>query len=85
MIFRGYKLVKLTRIIFVLIIISLSTYSLISRNFDTMPFVMMLLGAFMLLTGLSELQKDRKKFEGYLFIVVSLFIFSVTILGLLLD
>ena len=76
---------KLTRIIFVLIIISLSTYSLISRNFDTMPFVMMLLGAFMLLTGLSELQKDRKKFEGYLFIVVSLFIFSVTILGLLLD
>lgn len=78
-------MVKLTRIIFVLIIIALSTYSLISRNFESMPFVMMLLGAFMLLTGLSELQKDRKKFEGYLFIVVSLFIFSVTILGLLLN
>lgn len=78
-------MVKLTRIIFALIIIALSTYSLISRNFESMSFVMMLLGAFMLLTGLSELQKDRKKFEGYMFIVASLFIFSVTILGLLLD
>ena len=64
---------KLTRIIFALIIIALSTYSLISRNFESMSFVMMLLGAFMLLTGLSELQKDRKKFEGYILLLLYLF------------
>ncbi|QUG40417.1 DUF3953 domain-containing protein [Psychrobacillus sp. INOP01] len=76
---------KITRIIFAIIAFSLSSYSLISRDFELMPIVMMCLGAFMLATGLSELQKDRKRFEGYLFIIVSLFIFSVTILGLLLN
>ncbi|WP_419960592.1 DUF3953 domain-containing protein [Psychrobacillus sp. BM2] len=33
----------------------------------------------MLVPGLSELQKDRKRFEGYMFIIVSLFIFFVSI------
>ena len=76
---------KKTRIVFAIIAFSLSCYSLISRDFDLMPIVMMCLGAFMLASGLSELQKDRKRFEGYLFIIVSLFIFTVTIMGFLLN
>nr|WP_255349290.1 DUF3953 domain-containing protein [Paenisporosarcina sp. HGH0030] len=46
---------------------------------------MLFLGAFMLVTGLFELQKDRKRFEGYMFIIVSLFIFFVSIQGFLLN
>ncbi|MER2171296.1 MAG: DUF3953 domain-containing protein [Psychrobacillus psychrodurans] len=76
---------KITRIVFAIIAFSLSSYSLISRDFDLMPIVMMCLGAFMLASGLSELQKDGKRFEGYLFIIVSLFIFTVTIMGFLLN
>ncbi|MEK4760688.1 DUF3953 domain-containing protein [Viridibacillus sp. FSL E2-0187] len=33
----------------------------------------------MLVIGLDELQKDRKRFEGYMWIIVSLFIFFVSI------
>ncbi|MES1042629.1 DUF3953 domain-containing protein [Peribacillus simplex] len=40
-----------------------------------MPYYMFFLGTFMLVTGLAELQKDRKGFWGYRDIVISLFIF----------
>lgn len=76
---------KIIRIILGIIVIALSSYSLISRNFELMPFMMLFLGAFMLVTGLSEIQKDRKRFEGYMFIIVSLFIFFVSIQGFLLN
>ncbi|MGG1483034.1 DUF3953 domain-containing protein [Peribacillus castrilensis] len=36
---------------------------------------MFFLGAFMLVTGFVELQKDRKGFWGYMNIVISLFLF----------
>ncbi|MFS0762324.1 DUF3953 domain-containing protein [Peribacillus sp. 1P06PB] len=36
---------------------------------------MFFLGAYLLVTGLAELQKDRKGFWGYMNIVVSLFLF----------
>jgi len=39
----------------------------------------------MLISGLSELQKDRKRFEGYMFLTVSIFIFFVSIQGFLLN
>lgn len=74
---------NIARLIFAIIAIALSSYSLISRDFVLMPIVMFFLGAYMLVTGLSELQKDRKRFEGYMFIIVSLFIFFVSIQGLL--
>lgn len=76
---------KIIRIILGIIVIALSSYSLISRNFELMPFMMLFLGAFMLVSGLSELQKDRKRFEGYMCIIVSLFIFFVSIQGFLLN
>ena len=76
---------KIIRIILAIIVIVLSSYSLIRGNFELMPFMMLFLGAFMLATGLSELQKDRKRFEGYMFIVVSLFIFFVSLQGFLFN
>ncbi|MBX9953362.1 YczI family protein [Peribacillus simplex] len=50
-----------------------------------MPYYMFFLGALILVTGLSELQKDRKGFWGYMNIVISLFIFFVSIQGFLLN
>ncbi|MFE5430851.1 DUF3953 domain-containing protein [Peribacillus simplex] len=40
---------------------------------------MFFLGAYILVTGLAELQKDRKGFWGYMNIVISFFIFLVYI------
>jgi hypothetical protein len=49
-----------------------------------MPYSMLFLGALMLITGLVELQEDRK--GGFLgCFVVSLFLFVVSILGILMD
>ncbi|TFH58257.1 DUF3953 domain-containing protein [Peribacillus frigoritolerans] len=50
-----------------------------------MPYYMFFLGALILVTGLSELQKDRKGFWGHMNIVISLFIFFVSIQGFLLN
>ena len=73
---------KVIRILLGIIVIVFSSYILISRNYELMPFMMLLLGTLMLVSGIVELQKDRKKFEGYLFIIVSLFIFFVFIQGI---
>ncbi|MFJ7856080.1 DUF3953 domain-containing protein [Peribacillus frigoritolerans] len=40
---------------------------------------MFFLGALMLVTGLAELQKDRKGFLGYINIAISLYIFFASI------
>lgn len=76
---------KITKFILMLIVIALSSYGLISGNYESIPFMMLFLGAFMLISGLSEQQKDRKRFEGYMFLTVSIFIFFVSLQGFLLN
>ncbi|MFD6210424.1 MULTISPECIES: DUF3953 domain-containing protein [unclassified Peribacillus] len=73
------------RIILAIIVLALSAYQLITENFELMPYSMLFLGAIMLVTGLSELQKDRKGFWGYMSIVISLFVFFVSIQGFLMN
>ncbi|MFD4820915.1 DUF3953 domain-containing protein [Peribacillus butanolivorans] len=73
---------KIVRIILAIIVLALSAYQLITWNFELMPYSMLFLGAIMLVTGLAELQKDRK---GYMSIVVSSFLFFVSILGFLMN
>lgn len=78
--------VQLVQSLLVLVIAFVfASYCFIIRNFDLMPFMILSLGAFMLVTGLVELQKDRRKFEGYMCIVASLFIFFVSIQGFLFN
>ncbi|MED4696919.1 DUF3953 domain-containing protein [Peribacillus frigoritolerans] len=73
---------KIVRIILAIIVLALSAYQLITETF-VMPYLMFV-GAFMLVTGLVELQKDRK--GGFLgCVVVSLFLFFVSIQGFLMD
>ncbi|MGG0287099.1 hypothetical protein ABEY41_18635 [Peribacillus butanolivorans] len=66
---------KMVRIILTIVVIVLSGYSLITQTFELFPYYMFFLGAFMLVTGLAELLKDRKGFWGYMNIAISLFIF----------
>jgi hypothetical protein len=78
-------LIKIIRVILGIIVIFLSGYSLITKDFDMMPYLMLFLGAFMLAGGVIEIQKERKRFWGYMSIIVSLFIFFVSIKGFLLK
>ncbi|MCY9141186.1 DUF3953 domain-containing protein [Peribacillus frigoritolerans] len=73
----------MVRIILAIIVLALSAYQLITENFELMPYSMLFLGAIMLVTGLAELQKDRKGFWGYMSLVVSSFLFYVSIQGFL--
>ncbi|MDR4924814.1 DUF3953 domain-containing protein [Peribacillus simplex] len=75
---------KIVKLILAMIVLAVSVYQLITGNFDLMPYSMLFLGALMLVTGLVELQKDRK--GGFLgCVVVSLFLFFVSIQGFLLN
>ncbi|MFE4811390.1 DUF3953 domain-containing protein [Peribacillus simplex] len=46
---------------------------------------MFFLGTLILVTGLEELQKDRKGFVGYMSIVISLFVLFVYIQDFLMN
>lgn len=67
---------KITRILLGVIVIAFSSYILISRNYELMPFVMLLFGTFMLLSGLVELQKDRKNLKD-ICLLLFLYLFSL--------
>ncbi len=75
---------KIVRVILAIFVIVLTGYNRITET-ELMPYYMFFLGALILVTGLSELQKDRKGFWGYMNIVISLFIFFVSIQGFLLN
>ncbi|SIS06955.1 Protein of unknown function [Peribacillus simplex] len=75
---------KIVKLILAMIVLAVSVYQLITGNFELMPYSMLFLGALMLVTGLVEFQKDRKGgFIGCL--VVSLFLFFVSIQGFFLN
>ncbi|OAH55405.1 hypothetical protein AWH48_20145 [Domibacillus aminovorans] len=78
-------LFKLSRWIFATLAMTLSGYSLLTKNVDFMPYLMLLVGASLLMTGVAELQKDRKGFWGYMSMMASLFAFYASIQGFLLS
>lgn len=76
---------KIIRIILAIIVLALAVYSLITKNFELMPYMMFFLGASMLLTGLVDFQKDRKALGGYISIIAAIFIFYVSLQGFLFN
>ncbi|PEJ24030.1 hypothetical protein CN689_27635 [Peribacillus butanolivorans] len=70
---------KMVRIILTIVVIVLSGYSLITQTFELFPDYMFFLGALTLVTGLAELQKDRKGFWVYMNMAISIFIFFASI------
>jgi hypothetical protein len=82
--FRGNIFLKIVKIILAIIVVSLYAYQLITGSVELMPYSMLFLAVIMLITGLEEPQKDRK--GGFLrYVVVSLFLFFVSMLGYLMD
>ena len=75
----------MVRIILTIVVIVLSGYSLITHTFELMPYYMFFLGVLILVTGLAELQKDRKGFWGYMNIAISLFIFFASTQAFLMN
>jgi hypothetical protein len=81
---RGNILLKIVKIILAIIVVALYAYQLITGSVELMPYSMLFLAAILLITGLEETQKDRK--GGFLrYVVVSLFLFFVSMLGFLMD
>ncbi|MFD4817714.1 DUF3953 domain-containing protein [Peribacillus butanolivorans] len=78
-------MLKILRIVFSIIVLILSGYGLITDNFELSSYMIFFLGALMLVIGLAELQKDRKRFWGYMSIIISLYAFFVSIQGFLLN
>ena len=77
-------MLKTLRIILSIGVLTLALYGLITKNFEYMPYLMMVLSFSILTTGLIELQKDKKAFWGYMSIGVSGFAFYVSIQGFIL-
>ncbi|CAH0288876.1 MULTISPECIES: hypothetical protein [Peribacillus] len=75
---------KIVKIILAIIVVSLYAYQLITGSVELMPYSMLFLAVIMLITGLEKPQKDRK--GGFLrYVVVSLFLFFVSMLGFLMN
>lgn len=60
-------------------VVTLGSYSLITRTFDLLPYSLLSLGFLSLVVGLNELKKDKKTFWGYINIGASAFVFFVVI------
>ncbi|RDU37189.1 hypothetical protein DRW41_10945 [Neobacillus piezotolerans] len=77
-------MLKLLRIIFSVIVISLAGYGLINENFEFQPVMMLFLSLVMLLMGIEEFQKGKKG-TGWLSIGVFIFILFVSMKGFILN
>jgi hypothetical protein len=75
---------KIMKIIFGAVTLLLAGYGLITKNFEFQPFMIFFLGIYILIMGLEEFKKGRKRL-GYLAIAVCLFVIFVSLQGLILN
>ncbi|KRF08078.1 hypothetical protein ASG89_16735 [Paenibacillus sp. Soil766] len=76
---------KISKVILAVVIIGLSLYSTVTQNFELMPYLMLCLSVFSLVVGLIELQKARKGYIGYIFMIASVCIMFTSIQGFLIS
>jgi zinc transporter ZupT len=77
-------LLKVLRIVLAVIAMVLAGYSLKSSNYEVMPYMMFFMGAMILVIGIEEIQEARRAM-GIFSIIVSVFVFYVSLEGLLLN
>ncbi|MED3803558.1 DUF3953 domain-containing protein [Lysinibacillus xylanilyticus] len=75
-------MLKILQIVFSIIVVSLSAYGLITRDYQLNFLTTLFLGLFMLTLGFKEFQRESK-FYGWLLIGVFLFSVFVSIQGFL--
>ncbi|WP_369814449.1 DUF3953 domain-containing protein [Lysinibacillus sp. ZYM-1] len=76
-------LLKILQIVFSIIVVSLSAYGLITKNYQLNFLTIFFLGLVMLVWGIREFQQERKVY-GWLLIVLFLFSVYVSIQSLVL-
>ncbi|MES1041731.1 DUF3953 domain-containing protein [Peribacillus simplex] len=75
---------KIVKIFLAIIVVASYADQLITGSVELMPYSLLFLALILLITGLEEPQKDRK--GGFLrCVVVSLFLFFVSMLGFIMD
>ncbi len=67
-------MLKILQIVFAIMVVSLSAYLLITRDYNLIFLMVFCSGLFMLTTGIEAFQKERKIY-GWL--LIGLFLFSV--------
>jgi len=77
-------LLHLIRIISAIITGVFAIYGLAAEGTDVTPYMMFFMGVMVLTIGISEIQKERRRM-GFISIIVSIFVFYVSIQGFLLD
>jgi hypothetical protein len=78
-------LLKTLRIVFAIITLVLVGYGLTTEKSGVvLPYMMLFMGAMLLVMGISEIKNERKQI-GFISIIVSLFVFYVSIQGFLLN
>ncbi|MEH6937255.1 YczI family protein [Bacillus sp. JJ664] len=77
-------MLKLLRMIFGLIAAVLAIWCLITQKWVLMPYMILILGAMFVVIGISEYQLKRKA-AAYSNFIVSLFLFSASIQGFILN
>ncbi|MEB1808475.1 MAG: DUF3953 domain-containing protein [Bacillaceae bacterium] len=78
-------MLKKLRLVSSIIVTGLALFSMITGNMAASPYLLLFLSKAIMLTGILELQRDRKAFWGYMSIGVSLFVLLVSIQGFLLS
>lgn len=74
---EGEKMLKILRIISSVIAFALAGYSLITKNFEFMPYMLLFLGLSVLVTGVLELKAKRKTSAIISFLAVAFAFFVV--------
>ncbi|WP_198510257.1 DUF3953 domain-containing protein [Bacillus solitudinis] len=77
-------MLKIIRLLLQIVVLILASYSLLTKNFEFLPLTMFFVASLSFIVGLIELQR-KKKINGYLMIIVSLFVFFVSIQGFILN
>lgn len=72
-------LLKTGRLLISIVVIAFSTFILLTKQFEFLPYMLLALGASTMMIGISELQHDRKNYWAYASIIASLFVFYVSI------
>lgn len=74
----GNEMLKILRVLLSVIVIMLGSYSLITQNFEVMPYTFIILGMLFLITGSLEL-KAKREINAIISILAALFILFVAI------
>lgn len=72
-------MLKIIRVILAIAGVLIGGLGLVTENFGFIPYLLLIVGASLLISGGLELQRDKRGFWGYANILIALFAFYVSI------